>query len=193
MKTLILGIISIIVVIVVSVLIWFFTSSQKSPTTSTNPVVTFPGSGSIQVSTSTSNTSGNTMTIATLGGGTVTTNDFIHNGVTLPDTANAGRYLLIGDLGYCPADPKECQAGPETDFSIFYDSAYGSFTIGLLQEPLGQVRVDMEHFLINTLGITQGDMCRLNYYVGTTADVNPTYSTKNLGFSFCPGATVLPK
>ncbi len=128
-----------------------------------------------------------------LSGGTIVTNDFIHNGVTIPDAANSGRYLLAGNLGYCITDSQKCQAGAVTNFNVFYDSTAGSFTIALLKEPLGQVRLEAEQFLMQTLGITQEDMCRLNYYVGTTAHVNPYYDSKNLGFSFCPGATVLPQ
>ncbi len=133
------------------------------------------------------------MTVAILHGNAIATNDFVHNGITIPDTVNSGRYLLAGNLGYCMSDPQECQAGATTDFNIFYDSTNGSFTIALLKEPLGQVRFEMEQFLMKTLGITQEDMCRLNYYVGTVSDVNPLYADRNLGFSFCPGATVLPQ
>lgn len=200
MNKLLIGIFSLIVLIVVGTVIWFFIFAPKQPpTTPTNSSGTLPLSGSTTYvptpgsATSSSSGSTKTMAVGALDGGTVITNNFIHNGVTLSDASNKGRYLLSGNLGYCISDPKKCQAGTQTDFNIFYDSTYGSFTIGLLNEPLGQVRFSAEQSLMNTLGITQKDMCRLNYYVGTTYLVNTAYSDRNLGFSFCPGATTLPK
>lgn len=193
-------IVVIVAVVVLAALGWFlfFASSSKPAATSTAPTGTLPISGSVPVPVSTGASSSgsygsDTMTVPALSGGSVVMADFVHNGVTLPDSANVGRYLLAGDLGYCATEPQKCQAGAPTDFNIFYDSTSGSFTIALLKEPLGQVRLAMEQSLMSTLSISQVDMCKLNYYVGTTFDINALYSTKNLGFSFCPGATVLPK
>ncbi len=166
--------------------------TQTASTQNQNPAA-FPSSNTIPSTSFSTNPTGGTLTVASLSGSAIVTNDFIHNGVTIPDTANAGRYLLAGNLGYCLTNPQKCQAGTTTDFNVFYDSTVGSFTIALLKEPLGRVRLEAEQFLMQTLGISQGDMCRLNYYVGTTSNVNPYYDSKNLGFSFCPGATVLPQ
>jgi hypothetical protein len=157
-----------------------------------NAPAAFPSSNTVPTGFSTTPIGGK-LTVASLSGSAIVTNDFIHNGVTIPDAANNGSYLLAGNLGYCITDPQKCQAGTTTDFNVFYDSTVGSFTIALLKEPLGRVRLKAERFLMQTLGIAQGDMCRLNYYVGTTMYVNPHYDSKNLGFSFCPGATVLPQ
>lgn len=184
-KKLVISIFVAIALVIVLAMVWFFFFATKQvPAPSTTSPVTLPSSGSTSVSPT---------TVGALSGGTMTTQDFIHNGVTIPDAANNGRYLLAGNLGYCVTDAQKCQAGTATDFNIFYDSTNGAFTIALLKEPLGQVRLEMEQFLMNTLGITQAEMCKLNYYVGTTSDVNPLYDSKNLGFSFCPGATTLPK
>jgi hypothetical protein len=131
--------------------------------------------------------------IALMKGDTIVTNDFLHNGVTIADAANTGRYLLAGNLGYCVSDPQKCQAGTQKDFTIYFDSTSGFFTIGIFAEPLGQVRLIMEQTLANALGIRQQDLCRLKYYVGTTSYVNPAFAGKNLGFSFCYGATQLPQ
>jgi len=46
--------------------------------------------------------------------------------------------------------------------------------------------------LLQQLGISEQDACRLRYSVSVPFSVNPLYSGKNLGFSFCPGATPLP-
>jgi hypothetical protein len=133
------------------------------------------------------------MTVTIQGGSTIVINDFIHNGVTLLDSANAGNYLLAGNLGYCFSDPQKCQAAPATDFIIYYNSVPQSFTIDLTQEPIGQARLAMEQFMLTVLGISQQQMCSLNYLVSVTRYVNSQFTGKNLGFSFCPGATVLPK
>ncbi len=133
------------------------------------------------------------MTITVQGGGTVSTNDFIHNGVTIVDKANTDRYLLAGNLGYCLSDPQKCQAGTATDFSAYYNSVPQSFTIELEKEPIGQARLDAEQFLSAALGLSEQQMCSLNYYVGVTIYVNSQFTGKNLGFSFCPGATALPQ
>ncbi|MBI4067832.1 hypothetical protein HY413_00285 [Candidatus Kaiserbacteria bacterium] len=151
---------------------------------SINPVSTSPGTFSLGVQT---------MTLTALDGSSMVVNDFIGNGITIPDGANAGRYLLAGDLGYCVSEPQKCQAGPVVNFNIYYNSAPQSFTIALTEEPIGQARLDMERFLLVALGVTEQQMCSLNYYVGVTRYVNERYTGKNLGFSFCPGATKLPQ
>jgi hypothetical protein len=86
----------------------------------------------------------------------------------------------------------KCTAATSTDYNIGYDGVAKSFTIALLKEPLGNSRKEAEQFLMTTLGITQQQMCSLNYYVGTTYFVNESYDSSNLGFSFCPGAVALP-
>ncbi|MDE1919618.1 MAG: hypothetical protein KGH56_02855 [Patescibacteria group bacterium] len=134
-----------------------------------------------------------TMTIASQDGSAVVVNDFIHNNMTIPDAANAGRYLLAGNLGYCLSDQRQCQAAPAENFNVYYNSAIQSFAIALTKEPIGQARAVMEQFLLSTLGITQQQLCSLNYLVSVPSYVNPQFSGKNLGFSFCPGATPLPE
>ncbi len=193
-KKLIVGILSSIVLVTVLTATWFFffTSGQQSTVPSAGNSSPQPSSDGFTPASTTYSGSSN-IAVPGLNGGSVTVSDFIHNGVTIPDAANNGQYLLAGNLGYCVTDTQQCQAGTATDFNIFYNSTDGSFTIALLKEPLGQVRIEAEQFLMTTLGITQDDMCRLNYYVGTTSNVNPLYSGQNLGFSFCPGTTVLPQ
>ena len=112
---------------------------------------------------------------------------------TLADTANPSRYLLAGNLGYCINDPARCQAGSATTYNIVYDSSLDAFTVALLAEPLGATRAAAEAELAKVLGLSQSEMCRLNYYVGTTDAVSSFYAGKNLGFSFCRGTTKLPQ
>jgi hypothetical protein len=194
---LIIWIVGTFLAIVVVSVIWYVMLAPKTVMQTTQPTTTLPISGSITPiatpPTTTSSQSVQTMALTTQSGNVVTTNDFVHNGVTIQDRANTGRYLLAGNLDYCLSDSQECQAGSSTNYNIYYESALQSFVIALTEEPIGQARLDMEQFLLPTLGITQQQMCSLNYYVGVTMYLNPQFTGKNLGFSFCPGATVLPK
>jgi len=171
-----------------------------TPNTQTNSQGNFPGSTQTtttyqtgQTSTTSAVVAPGPFEVAAQDGSIIMTKDFLHNGITIPDTSNKGQYLLAGDLGYCVQDPQKCQAGGAKDFNIYYYENTKQFGIGLLDEPLGNVRARMEQFLMQDLGISQQDMCRLKYYVTTTSYVNVTYSGNNLGFSFCPGATPLPQ
>lgn len=118
--------------------------------------------------------------------------EFLKDETVLLDKANPGTYLIAGNLGSCVNDPAKCQAGPEVPFNIYYEAGPQAFTIALITEPLGVNRAEAERALQDRLGIPRGDMCRLNYYVSTSVYVNEQYAGKNLGFSFCPGATILP-
>ncbi len=118
--------------------------------------------------------------------------DFVHNGETIPDPNQAESYQLAGSLGYCNADGT-CPTGAKTeDFSISYSAKYQFFNIVLLAEPLSKSRIEAEQFLMSRLGLTQDQLCELNYALGTTVHVNSVYGGEELRFSFCPGAIKLP-
>ncbi len=120
-------------------------------------------------------------------------NNFLKNGVTVEDIENPGIYYLAGSVGYCLKDGT-CPAGAAAEnFIVAYDASLQFFTISLTKEPLGTARADAEQFLLKTLGISQTDLCNIKYFLSTTSSVNPFYAGQNLGFSFCPGATVLPQ
>lgn len=182
--------------ILIGVLWYLFFFPKPTTQVLQQPPVTLPSSGSVTPVTpgsASSSPTAQTMTLTVQDDQKVITNDFIHNKITIPDAANAGRYLLAGNLGYCVSDPEKCQAGLVTHYNLYYNSPEQSFTIELTKEPIGQTRLAMEQFMLATLGISQTEMCSLNYYVGVTLNVNSQFTGKNLGFSFCPGATVLPK
>jgi hypothetical protein len=190
--------ISLLGIIVLSV-IWyvFFIPESAPPSEVLRPNPTLPVGETVVPTTtgssSTSSSQSGRMSILSQAGTPIVVNDFISNGTTLPDEANKGNYLLAGNLGYCISDPQQCQAASSTNFSVYYNAVPQSFTIGLTAEPIGEARLDMEQFMLKTLGISQQQMCNLRYLVGVTRYVNPQYTGKNLGFSFCPGATVLPE
>lgn len=169
----------------------FFFAASPEPVTPGD--VTLPGSGPVSTTTATTGGEVDTLELPASGGGSVVVKDFINNGSTIPDTANPGRYLLAGDLGYCPEGSNACKAAPAENFLVYYNSDEQSFTIALTDEPLGEARRAAERFMEETLGITKPQLCQLVYYVGVDSYTNEQYAGKNLGFSFCPGATKLPQ
>lgn len=183
----------------VFVVLWYATSLPDItlPPSGWSYATTTPGvngsnnGGTAPVGT-TSSPSGTELTLADQNGTAVAVRDFIHNGVTIPDASNTGRYVLAGEPGYCSSGADTCPVASSTNFNIYYNSGAQSFTIALTKEPIGQARLEMEQFLLGALGITQEQLCKLNYLVGVTRYVNPQFTGKNLGFSFCPGATLLP-
>jgi len=130
-----------------------------------------------------------TMSFAAVGGGTIQASNFINDPVTVEDPNNQGYYYL----GYHMSGATGTTATGTPPYLIEYINATQYFNIALLQEPIGPVREDMQQYLMVHLGITQNQMCKLNYMVSVPDRVNSNFSGKNLGFSFCPGATVLPK
>ncbi len=118
--------------------------------------------------------------------------DFSQNGESVADAVNPGSYVLAGSVGYCLEDGT-CPHGADTDaFSIAYEGSSQSFNIALLKEPLGETREDAEDFLRDRLGISDAQLCSLNYYLGVPYFVNERFSGENLKFSFCTDATTLP-
>ena len=194
---LLIWIVSVFLGAVVVATVWYFVFAKNVAPETTQSNTTLPVSGSVaptpeETSSATSSPIEQKMTLTIQNSEMIVVNDFIHNNVTIPDTANIGRYMLAGNLGYCLSDPQKCQAAQVTNFNVYYNSIPQSFTIALIKEPIGQARLDMEQFMLTTLGITKQQMCNLNYYVGVTRYVNEQYTGKNLGFSVCPGATKLP-
>lgn len=172
---------------------------NTEPAGNTAPDGTLPSTGTVgnvpnQGSTVVDPDDVATMVVASqISGKEVITKDFTHNGSTIKDVQNPDRYFLVGKVGYCLADGT-CPSGAlSDDYSIVYQSADQSFIIALLTEPLYQARQSAEQYLATTLGISEAEMCTLKYYISTDSYINATYAGKNLLFSFCKGATPLPK
>ncbi|HEY0010815.1 MAG TPA: hypothetical protein VGB97_02780 [Candidatus Paceibacterota bacterium] len=177
----------VLAVIVVAVLGYFYVQQQRAPEAVVSDI-TFP------VATSTDGLSpGTPIMVASTEGDAIVTRDFINNGVTFEDPANEDWYYLAGDPGYCLSDGSCPQAGEDAGFNIIYIAKQSSFIIGLTTEPLGEVRVRAEKYLMETLGLNREQMCNLSYVLSTPVHVNEVYgSMGNLGFSFCPGSVRLP-
>lgn len=187
-----LGTIIVIGIIALVVFKIFTGSSNQAPATTTY-TTTNTGSTNVAVSTNSlggqAGTSGGMIALKIFDGSSISVKNFIKDPVTVKDPINAHQY-------YIGPHPKEGVTDPTaTDnppYIIDFDDAYQSFTISLLQKPLGATRQQAEQFLMTHLGISQNQMCTLQYTLTVSNDVDPTYTSKNLGFSFCPGATQLP-
>jgi hypothetical protein len=173
-------------------------SSNTQTTPYTNPYSYAPSGNSTSVSTSPSTSAASatstTLLVPTRWGGYTGVEDFLHNGETVPDTVNPGRYYLAGSIGYCLADGT-CPSGYKTsDFTITYSASTGVFNVTLLTNPLSTAREEAQTFLTSRLGATQNQMCNLLYYVWVSPllDTTGIYGGVNVGWSFCPGETTLP-
>lgn len=113
------------------------------------------------------------------------TNDFLTSPDTYQDPVNAGYYSL--------GNPINQAATSTTPYLIMYIESTRFFTIELVQEPIGEARTQAELYLEQRLGLSPSDLCKLNYTLSVPVSVSQEYAGRNLGFSFCPGATVLPK
>jgi hypothetical protein len=198
-KLLIIVAIMLGLLLLAEIVFWFLGSHSAIPTTQTTATSTSVGqmpntfsvSPTSQGASQTSNI--HTMTVAARGaaGSSITINDFINNGTTAADPENRGMYYIAGAPGYCLSDGTCPHGASSSDFIVTYDASKQFFTIALTQEPIKQARLDAQDFLLSTLGVSQNQLCSLNYYLGTTISVNAIYAGTNLGFSFCPGATAL--
>ena len=190
MKRIILVTVIIILLVALTGIIFVLTQHKQLPSNnSSSSTSTFPISGNSPQS-NTSNGSGSYSVVNTMGG-MITTKYFIHNGKTVVDALNSDDYYLAGSPVYCTNS--SCPSAPPSgDYYVVSRQSAKAFIIGLLNEPLGNSRQEAEQFLMGTLGISENQMCNLNYYVLATSDVNSVYAGKNLGFSFCPGAIPLP-
>lgn len=181
------------IVLLVGGALWFFMQSSGQPTGSSQNIQ-FPTSGNIPVPTaigsSTVTASSTRTSIITNDGGSIHTNDFITDSsvVAYP---TAGYY----HLGYHTPIPNlpDPSATDHPPYTIEYISGTQYFNVSLLAEPIGMARIEAEQYLEGLLGIPQDQMCRLQYMVSVPWSVNPVYASRNLGFSFCPGATPLPQ
>lgn len=181
-KTVLWGI-GALVVIGLSVLVYQFTRPSSQTAGSPNGgTTTLPIGGSL--------TQFSTITPSVDNSGGVTAKTIIDDPATVEDPINPGYYYLGYYMNQGVPDPTATDNPP---YIIEYISATQYFNIALLQEPIGPVREEAQQYLMSHLGVSQGQMCQLDYMVSVPVRVNPQYAGINLGFSFCPGATTLPK
>lgn len=76
-------------------------------------------------------------------------------------------------------------------YQIFYFPMDRSISVALLQEPLSLSRNLAERALHERLMLSQDVLCKLDINVSTPSFVSDTFSGRDLGLSFCPGAIQL--
>ncbi len=191
--TISIGVLIVIGLVVLIIFKLFTGSNSQVPTTNTlytgglntepSPTVSPSLSGS-----GTQASSGNTISIAATNGGTIQANNFKNDPATTQDPINTGYYYLGYHVYGGVPDSTSTNTLP---YVIEYIDTTQYFNIELLQEPIGVTRQQAEQYLMAHLGISQSQMCELNYMVSVPYSVNQFYSSRSLGFSFCPGATAL--
>ena len=127
--------------------------------------------------------------IRTNDGSTLVASDFLKDAIVSRDPYNEGSYF-IGQ--HQTLGTVSTQRSTQLAYEIVYDLHNDFFTIALLEEPIGEARQSAEQFLQTVLAIPPDQLCRLKYSLAVPNRVNAMYSSINLGFSFCPGATKLP-
>ena len=145
------------------------------------------GGAGTQGTGSGSSGSGDTISLPPYSGDStpIVARNFLHDpGVIANPYHTTDYYILVGT-----DDP----SAPNPPYEIDYSGKDQSFGVTLYKEPLGQYRTQAEQDLMKRLGISQTDMCRIAYVLAVGPGVNETFAGKNLGFSFCPGATALPQ
>lgn len=120
---------------------------------------------------------GEGVTVVLQDGSSVVVPDFIKEDIR--PTANATN-------GY------QVSGGDTEDFQILFYPSNSGVLVSLFTEPLGPTRLAAEQALRTKFNLTNEQICLLTADVRTTYSVNELYSGRNLGFSFCPGATELP-
>ncbi len=125
--------------------------------------------------------SGDTLQIP-LGTEEVSVRNFLRDTDVAKDTVNLGFYYLgatdISQLG-------------NQAFTIQYIAQTGHFTISLLREPFGMVRLQAEDALVSRLGLSKQQLCGLRYTVAVPGFVSPEASDIDYRFSTCADAIPL--
>ena len=170
-----------VLIVGIGIAVFFFGTTSTADSTAQTDTTSLP----VAQNTSPDGTSRPVSYVSS--GDTLFVNNFLENADTYSDPVNPGYY----SLGYPLNQTTTGTSSPP--YLIMYIKTTQFFTIELLQEPIGETRTQVELFLEQRLGLTQNDLCELNYTISAPVSVSQEYAGRNLGFSFCPGATVLPK
>ena len=113
-------------------------------------------------------------------------------------TGKDGESVLVNDFYKSPYtqvfDPQnDATIKESTDYSIEYQPNFQAFYINLNGNDLYISRTNAEQGLLDKLGISKDDACKLNVNLGVVYSVNPRASGVEYGLSFCPDGIPLPK
>lgn len=150
-----------------------------------------PGSGGVFPTTTpvtTATTTTATLSIPSAQGTAIVVRNFLVDPRTVADPVNSGYYYLGN---HAPFDGSTSTISAQMRYSILYIAQTGHFTITLLKEPLAQSRREAEVYLQDALGLSQEELCSLQYQLSVPNFVNTYFAGDSLGFSFCPGAIPL--
>ncbi|MFA5830290.1 MAG: hypothetical protein WC878_00495 [Candidatus Paceibacterota bacterium] len=79
------------------------------------------------------------------------------------------------------------------NYKLLYFTLDQSFLVTLIGGDLRTVRIEAEKELLNILGITEKEACRLIVATTVPFDVSERASGQDYGLSFCPDGAPLPK
>lgn len=172
---------SLSILVLSAFLLWYFFLRAEAPVPGSPTSTGLPiASQNTNVLPRSEPTQSQWISLATSDEGTMAVLDFLNDPETVVDPNNSDYY----NLGYLV---------DTSPYLITYIASTQYFNIVLLREPIGETRERAEQYLMQHLSISAADLCKLDYTISTPTFVNSQYGGINLGFSFCPGATVLPK
>lgn len=185
---------SIIIVIVLLLLggfgFWIFTLNETVVTPSENLGTEFPNGGVSSTQnpdgTPSSSAGDKSLILKTTSGATLTVRNFINDPDTVADPQNEGYYHL-GE--HFPLDGSPVETYPP--FTIMYVVQTQYFNISLTSEPISKARSDAEQYLLTHLGLSEEQLCQIDYMVSVPYFINQFYTSQDLRFSFCPGSVPL--
>jgi hypothetical protein len=176
--------VSILVILALVALGAYFLIRPSTPAASTTP-----GQGTNPFGTPAGSTPGATRASSTptlL----ITTTD--GNQLTVPDFTQENQPSTASPVNGYRVAGSEIAGSGGAGFQVAYFPDQSYFDIAILAEPLGQNRFVAEEALRSRLGLSQTQMCSLNVKVFVLGEANETFAGRDLGLSYCPGATVLP-
>ena len=168
----------VIVALGFGIIYWISQPEPSEPLTPTDPFNT----GGLQGGTSTDPvTTAQTITLVGRDGASYTIPNIVAGHAAYEQPSGTYYYVTAAEDGTPQNDRYSIVLG--TDSSI---------SIGLLTEPVGEVRREAEQALVNLTRLSRSELCALNVSVMAPIDVSDTYAATDLGLSFCPGAVELP-
>lgn len=118
------------------------------------------------------------------------------NGYFVIEGMGAGGEVLTKDflVGVEPINPQGDRILVDAeDYSISYINPFRQFFIAFNAVPSLDVRRDAEKKLVDMLGISEQDACKLDIHETVPAIEGDEYAGVNFGFSLCPTGKVIPQ
>jgi len=100
---------------------------------------------------------------------------------------NGGEKIAVQDIisgGQQTADGTIVIDKPN-QYQVLFQPQFEKFTLTILNSQFQNTRQTAEQDLLNSLGISKEQACKLSIAVTTTSDVNPDYSAYEYPLSFC--------